>query len=179
MEMRIGIDLDDTICRTTEIVHNRVEKYAEKMKLNALDIMNDEVLKDEFFSEYLEDIYINVEIKRSVKEVIKRLKSRGNEIYIITARTHTDKIEKITRKWLKEHEISIDYLIMDSYGDKRVQACKQHHIDLMIDNDPFNYKKLSSANIRCLLFDDRARYDLENNYMTTWLEIEKYIERNH
>ena len=47
--MRIGIDLDDTICRTSEIVHDRLEKYAKKEELNPLDIMNDEDLKREFF----------------------------------------------------------------------------------------------------------------------------------
>ena len=26
--MRIGIDLDDTICRTTEMVHEKMDEYA-------------------------------------------------------------------------------------------------------------------------------------------------------
>ena len=51
--MRIGVGFDDTICRTTEIVHDRVEKYALSERLNALDIMNDEFLKEGFFSIYL------------------------------------------------------------------------------------------------------------------------------
>ena len=51
--MRIGVGFDDTICRTTEIVHDRVEKYALAEKLNPLDIMNDEFLKEGFFSIYL------------------------------------------------------------------------------------------------------------------------------
>ena len=86
--MRIGVGFDDTICRTTEIVHDRVEKYALSERLNALDIMNDEFLKEGFFSIYLEDIYANAEIKREVKGVLKRLRSRGNEIYIITSRNN-------------------------------------------------------------------------------------------
>lgn len=35
--MKIGIDLDDTICRTTEIVHKKLEEYAENLNLNPLD----------------------------------------------------------------------------------------------------------------------------------------------
>ena len=47
----------------------------------------------------------------------------------------------------------------------------------MIDDDPYNYKKLTSFGIRCLLFDENKKFELEN-YVTSWLEIEKYIERN-
>ncbi len=177
--MRIGIDLDDTICRTTEMVHEYIEKYSEKNHLNPLDIVNDEYLREKFFSEYIEEIYKNVVIKRSAQDVIRRLRNKGNEIYIITARNDDQKIEEITRKWLEDNQIKIDSLIMDCYGDNRAKACQENHIDLMIDDDPYNYKKLFSANVSCLLFDDRGRYDLENGYVTNWLEIEKYIEKHH
>ena len=40
--MRIGIDLDDTICRTTEMVNKKLNEYCKEKKLNPLDIMNDE-----------------------------------------------------------------------------------------------------------------------------------------
>ena len=28
--MRIGIDIDDTICNTSELVHKKIEEYAKK-----------------------------------------------------------------------------------------------------------------------------------------------------
>ena len=49
----------------------------------------------------------------------------------------------------------------------------------MIEDDPYNYKKIISKGIKCILFDDREKYDLKHDYMTNWLDIEKYIERNH
>ena len=61
--MRIGMDMDDTICKTTEIVHDRLEKYSEQLNINPLDIMNDEELNKNFFSIYAEDIYENAEVK--------------------------------------------------------------------------------------------------------------------
>ena len=136
--MRIGIDLDDTICRTTEIVHDRVEKYAASENLNALDVMNDEVLKEGFFRIYLEDIYSNVEIKHEVANVLKRIRNRGNEIYIITARSSNfvptvKNVRIITEEWLKKHDIEVD---------------------------------------------DREKYELKDDYVTNWLQVEKYIERN-
>lgn len=181
--MKIGIDLDDTICRTTEIVHDRVEKYASQQNLNPLDVMNDEVLKEEFFNQYLEDIYTNVEIKRDVEKVLKRLKNKGNEIYIITARSNSFvsteiNVTEITKKWLKEHGIEVEGIITSAYGEAKAKACKRLQLDWMIDDDPMNYKQITAHGIKCILFDDRGKYNLNEYYATTWQEVEKYIERN-
>lgn len=181
--MRIGIDLDDTICKTTEIVQNRLERYAREEKLNPLDIINDDSLKHSFFSIYLEDIYLNVDVKKDATNVLKRLRSRGNEIYVVTARRSdyvpsvTDVI-KLTKQWLSEKNIEVDGIITSAYGETKADVCKRYNIDIMIDDDPYNYKKIISSGTKCLLFDDKERYDLKNNYVTNWLEIEKYIERN-
>lgn len=181
--MRIGIDLDDTICRTTEMVHKKVEEFADKKNLNPLDIMNDEYLKQEFFDEYLEEIYENAEIKRDVAKVIKRLKNKGNEIYIITARENSfaktkRDVKIITEEWLSKNNIEVDEIITASYGEDKAKACREYKIDLMIDDDPYNYKKIISTGCKCLLFDDRGKYDLKRDYVTTWIDVEKYIERN-
>ena len=181
--MRIGIDLDDTICRTTEIVHKYLEIYSEKTHLNSLDIMNDEELKEEFFDKYIRNIYEEVEIKREAKKVLKRLKSKGNEIYIITSRR--DRITKdgktileITEEWFNKNDIMIDKIILSGNGDKKALVCKNNSINLMIEDNPYNYKKISTIGIKCLLFDDREKYNLKQDYVTSWIDIEKYIERN-
>lgn len=181
--MRIGIDLDDTICRTTEKVHEKLEVYAKEVNLNPLDIMNDEQLKSEFYDLYLEDIYTNVEIKRNVSKVLKRIRNRGNELYIITARskhflTKDIDIFSITDKWLSDNDIKVDGIIISAYGERKAEACKRMKIDLMIDDDPYNYKMIVGVGTKCLLFDDRERYNLRNDYVTNWLDIETYIERN-
>ena len=181
--MRIGIDLDDTICNTTEMFHKYLDIYSKKKHLNPLDIMNDENLKENFFDEYIGKIYEEVEIKRDAKKVLKRLKSKGNEIYIITAREDAitkggKTILEITKEWLKKNEIFVNEIVLSCYGDKKANICKEHLINLMIEDNPYNYKKISTNGIKCLLFDDRERYNLKENYVTTWIDIEKYIERN-
>ena len=182
--MRIGIDIDDTICKTTEIVHDRIKIFASKHNLNPLDIMNDEYLKQEFFDEYLKDIYKNAEVKKNAKEVLDRLRKKGHKIYIITSRSNSSSkkikdVEKLTRDWLKKHKITVDEIVTSSYGDTKASACRKHHIDLMIDDNPYNYKKIVGTGTRCLLFDDRGRYDIKGYYMSTWNDIEDYIERNY
>jgi len=182
--MRIGIDLDDTICKTTEIIHNRIDQFASKHRLNPLDVMNDEYLKQEFFDEYLEDIYTNVEVKKNVVDVLRRLRSKGHKIYIITARNNissknvTD-VEKLTLDWLKKNNIEIDEIIISAFGDGKASACRTHKIDLMIEDNPYNFRIISQTGTTCLLFDDHGRYVMKDHYMSTWNDIEKYIERNY
>ena len=81
--MRIGIDLDDTICRTTEMVHEMMDEYSAKTNRDVLEIMSNELIREQFFDEYLPIIYKEVVIKHDVKDVIRRLRNKGNEIYII------------------------------------------------------------------------------------------------
>lgn len=181
--MRIGIDIDDTICNTSEIVQDRLEKYSETIGINALDIMTDDELKENFFNIYGEDIYKNVEIKSNVEEVLKRLRSKGNEIYLITSRslhnpTTKENIFKITEEWLKNHNIEADAIITSAYGETRADACKKYDIDLMIEDNPYNYKKIVALGKKCILYDDREKYVLRDDYVTNWIEVERYIERN-
>lgn len=175
--MRIGIDLDDTICSTSDIVHEMLDDYAKEMNLDPVHIMNDESLRFEFFNKNLINIYTNVEIKSGAKDIINKMHSKDNEIYLITARTNgIYNVEEITKKWLDSNGVLYDELIMSSYGDGKAKVCKQNKIDLMIDDDPYNYKMISLEGINCLLFDDRAKYELKENYVTSWYQIEKYFE---
>ena len=128
--MRIGIDLDDTICRTTEIVGDMVEEYASKNNLDPLDVFNNEKLKYDFFNKYLNDIYSKVSIKHDVSSVIKRLKNKGNEIYIITARSDNfvpsvKNVYQITENWLNKNNILFDRIIISAYGETKADICKK------------------------------------------------------
>ena len=181
--MRIGIDIDDTMCRTTEIVHDCLGKYAEEHHLNDLDIMNDEELKREFFEDYIEEIYENAVVKRSCADVIRRLRNKGNEIYLISARSNTFltnteyNVLEITENWLKKNGIVVDKIILEAYGDVKADICKKYQIDIMIDDNPLNYQKILEKGCRCILFDDRAKYSLDDNYATNWIEVEKVVEK--
>lgn len=181
--MKIGIDLDDTICRTTEKVHMLLEEYGQKRKKSPIEIMNNELEKEEFLAKYLGEIYQTVEIKRTVGDVLRRLKNKGNELYIITARSSFSPtgqdIEEITKDWLVKNHILVDGLLMNCYGEEKAKVCRENKIDLMIDDDPYNYQKITIQGIKCILFDDRGRYILDEDCLTSWSDIEKYIERNH
>ena len=175
--MRIGLDIDDTICQTTEMVHEVIEKYASKVNLNLLDIMNDDFLRDEFYDNNSAEIFKNVIIKKEVKDIFRRLNNKGNKIYIITSRKK--EYESITRSWFEKEGLEVEEMIFSVYGEDKAKTCQEKHIDLMIEDNPYNYKKIKEAGIHCILYDDRGKYDLKQDYYTTWNDIEDYIERNH
>ena len=175
--MRIGIDIDDTICNTTEIVHKKLEEYAESLKINPLDTMNDEELRINFFNLFSEEIYSTVEVKSGVVNALKRIHQLGHEVFFITARSNGlyDAIST-TKKWLDDNKIEYDGLITSCYGKAKAAACKKFNINLMIDDDPFNYKQISTSGIECLLFDDRGRFEMKDHFVTNWTDIVRYIE---
>ena len=177
--MRIGIDLDDTICRTTEMVHEKMDEYAAKTNRDVLEIMSHELIREEFFNEYLPIIYRDVVIKHDVKDVIRRLRHKGNEIYIITGRkkVQVPNIMDITDRWLQENGIEVDGIFTSAYGESKADVCKREKIDLMVDDNPYNYKTIVGSGGKCLLFDDRDKYDLRQDYVTSWLAAEEYINK--
>ena len=177
--MRIGIDLDDTICRTTEIVHEKMDEYAVRNNIDVLEIMNHELVREKFFDEYLPVIYSDAVIKHDVKDVIRRLRNKGNEIFIITGRkkTQVPNIMEITDRWLEKNEVVVDGIFTSAYGESKADVCKRENIDLMIDDNPYNYKTVVGTGCKCLLFDDRGKYDLKEHYATSWLDVEAYINK--
>ena len=177
--MKIGLDLDNTISDTSEILHDRLKKYAVKLSISSDTILEDEVRTLNFYKEYTEDIFENVEIKKDAKEVINKLKD-NNEIYIITART-TDftnnglTAREMTYEWLKKHKVFVDDIITGVYGETKAETCKNLDIDIMIDDDPYNYNQINNAGIKCLLFDDKNKFEKTEDVVTSWKEIEEYL----
>ncbi len=181
--MNIGIDLDDTICATTEVIQKYLEKYSIKENLSPFEIIDDEMIKLEFFNLYLDKIYQKVKPKKDVSSVLRRIKNRGNKLYIITSRrndyaSNVNNVSEIIENWLNKHKIKVDKIIVLSHEQTKIDICRENKIDLMIDDDPYNYKKINAAGIKCLLFDEDNKFDLKENSASSWLEIERYIERN-
>ena len=50
-------------------------------------------------------------------------------------------------------------------------------IDVIVDDDPYNYKMITSNGCKCILFDDREKYNLRDDYATNWLEVEDFIDK--
>jgi len=185
--MRIGIDIDDTIANTNELII----KYALKYDLLYKDGRGfkdkncykfhelfywDEDEKEKFFARYMQEILSRVPVKENVREIIKKLRQEGHEIIFITTRDYLDNCYDITVNWLNKNEIEFDMVIA---GDKRKSDYAESlKFDLFIDDNIKNCTKVSGKNIDVLLFDtiyNRDCNDFKRVY--NWLEIYDYINK--
>lgn len=190
--MRIGIDLDDTITKTDEIlfkyakIYNKEEKILfninrEEWNLTKAFGWNEENIK-EFFSKYLKSIYEEAEIKENAKERINKLKDDGNEIIIITARDTKSlkEVHKVCKDWLINNKINVDKIVVD--GEDKAQKCLENKIDIFIDDNICNCENVyNNLKIPVLLMNGRYNKDYQNpkikrvyNWNEIYNEICKY-----
>lgn len=151
--MKYGFDLDDTLTDTANVINDyaiRFDKEYLKRKGNfktisnakdyyyfadALD-WNKENIKS-FFEVYYLDILKAVKIKPFVKETLKTLKEKNNEIYIITSRRKRDDniVETISKEWLANNEIQYDEIFINIKEKSKI--INRLNIDIFID-DSYN-----------------------------------------
>lgn len=160
--MRIGIDIDGVL---TDIEQWQLdfaskfyyEKYNKQIRNNegyeTTDIFEvDSKLDDEFWYEYFKDYSINIEVRKFASEVIKKLKTEGNEIYIITARgnflSHSADVmsveenQNIVLEWLKRNDIEYNNIIFSP--EDKLDICINNNIDIMIEDKPANINNISA-----------------------------------
>lgn len=185
--MRIGIDVDDTICSTNETILLEADKY-DKEVLGGTGIKNRKAYdftlmmgwpkegKGRFFKDRLEYIMDKSPIKEGAAEVINKLYDEGNEIIFITYRK--DKYIKdpylLTKNYLDRHGIKYNKLIANS-GDKGI-VCYNNKIDLFIDDSVKHLDDVSLYGIKVLLFDSEYNRDnIKFDRVKNWYQIYNLI----
>ena len=189
--MVIGIDMDDTICSTNEKIIAEADKY-DKEVLNGTgikDINEYEFtkmmgwipeMKGKFFSDKLEYIMANADVKENAREVINKLHEDGNKIVIISFRKpkYINDPYKLTKDFLDRHGIYYDKIYVNT-GSK-VDECKMENVTLFIDDKETHCEEVSNANIDVILFTslynkDEKRFIRKDN----WCEIYDYIKEKY
>ena len=191
--MNIGIDIDDTIAKTSEETDIWAKEYTEKVlkrkfKLNKTKIIdpmwakhlyNWTVEEDKIFWDlYYEKIMESVKPKEDAIEVINNL-SKNNQIFIITARWDRDSgiISQITKKWLEKNKINYNKLFL-GHLDKR-KIVKDNNIELFIDDSIKTCMQISEMNIKTLIMNSRINEDLEENKIErvfSWNDIANKLQ---
>ncbi len=175
--MIIGIDIDDTITDTYEVMVN----YAQEYTINILKrepIINENNCPDHFYAkflhnwqgeedlEFLKDYYkkiiVNVKPKTLALDYLKKLHDEGNKIILITARWTADyfDVEKLTKEWISKNNIPCDKLIINA--ENKLIAAKQENIDVFIDDSFKNCKMIADNGIKTFLMDTRVNRGLED-----------------
>ncbi|HOP65443.1 MAG TPA: hypothetical protein PLX66_00185 [Bacilli bacterium] len=179
--MTIGIDIDDTMTCSSEAMLEYAKKYFKINDDNIVrEILNGEIKGElfKFYNIHLGKILTNCLLKKDVKKVIDKLRKTGNKVIIITARGYTkfkDDIPKITKEYLKKHNIEVDKIVFNKLD--KVKACLDNNIDIMIDDSINVLDKVKENNIKVLLFtsisNENKNTDIDR--VDNWLELEKYI----
>lgn len=185
--MRIGIDIDDVITNTSEIMEEYIMKYKnnEKIKEHMVEIMKGNPKEPEivkFCTENYVKIFQEVKLKENSKEVIQRLVDKGNEIYFITARGENLDFfkgsEKVTLDFLRENSISYNKIIFNSTN--KAQLCKDYEIDLMIDDSVAHCEEVKNIGIRSILFTTKVNKNICTivERVDNWIELEEKLVSN-
>ena len=186
--MVIGIDMDDTICSTNELIIEVADEYDKEVlggtgikDINAYEFNKmmgwPDGMKGQFFKDRLEYIMSHAKIKDDAKEVINKLHDEGCEIVIISFRKdkYLKDPFKLTVDWLKENGVHYDKVFVNT-GTK-TDECIENEVELFIDDKESHCEDVSSAGIDVLLFTNAYNHD-ENRFkrVNNWSEVYNYIK---
>lgn len=199
--MKIGIDIDNTLAPTFRTIVNYMNK---KYNLNKNPILSKEASGYDLFHSDFKSFFPDWKqfIKSRDHENMKPIKdsiniifkmSKNNQIYIITARDHTQKIPTIL--WIdKNYKNKFEeILFIDYHKDKETKKytkgdlCKKFKIDIMIEDSTKEINDIIKKNkkIKILLFNEDNKYNWNRDKINSkrvkpvfsWKEIDKEITK--
>lgn len=193
--MRIGIDIDDTTFVTvkamlkygdiydTEVVggkgtNGNLGLITNRYYLKALygwDVQT----KFQFFDTYYKNILEESYPMENAASIINDLKTKGNEIYFITARLLNIKncdTENITKNSLEKYHFQYDKLIINA-SDK-LKFCLENKIDIFIEDSFDTCKELEEHGIKTFLMTTKMNENIDSGIIErvhNWLEVKEKI----
>lgn len=177
--MKIGIDIDNTICSTDEVIDIKIKEYIKEHGMSQEEFFGDSSNMDKFYKEKILEVIAEDPVKDDFLRVLNKLKV-NNEIIIVTARNETfvktsQSMRKATMDWLAKNNIYYDKYFDDAYIEGKVKVCKDEAIDIIIDDDINNYIAFKENGIKTLLFDDRGKYLDVVDRVGSWKEVEDIL----
>ena len=146
--MIIGVDIDNTITHTTEMIMHYAEIYGRERGLNTVPDLRYYYLEDAlgwstaeadaFFDKYLARIYYEMKPKDQAAEVLAEL-NKQHEIILITSRNlKFPQVKEATISWLKRNNISYDRLILNATSNmhffSKLSIRQEYQVDVMIED---------------------------------------------
>ena len=194
--MNIGIDIDDTISNTHDILFSYAQKYTvEDLKKKIIPPKDGKISgngyckrfhgwTDEeeynFFTKYYEIIIEQLSVKKFAKEVIEKIRKKGNKIFLITARFELPNcdIKKTTIDWLQKNEIEYDEIVFNARD--KLKVVKEKKIEIMLDDAIPNCRQIAKSGIKTLLMDSMENQQEEIlgvPRIYSWIHAEQEINK--
>jgi uncharacterized HAD superfamily protein len=194
--MIIGIDIDDTIANTQEVMFAYAQKYTVEELHRSGNVNNIDNIKthkyilalhnwskdeeDRFFEQYYEKIVKETRPFTNSVEILKKLKAAGHKIILITARYECDyfDVRELTKKWLEENDIPYDKLIINAQTKRK--AAEENNLDVFIDDSFTNCIDVAEAGINAFIMDGKYNSKLNDEKITrvySWANIWENINK--
>jgi uncharacterized HAD superfamily protein len=191
--VNIGIDIDNTITRTSEMIIKYAGMYGKENNLPTQLDLRQYFLEDSlnwskentenFLNTCLIDIYKRVAPKENAVEVIKEL-HKTNYITLVTSRNKQfQSLTETTLTWLDENKIEYDNLVMNNTDNmhhfSKLAVCLENNVDVMIE-DHHDLAYELSERIPVLMFDYpyNAHMAADNIIrITNWKQVPTLIEK--
>ena len=189
-KVNIGIDIDDTLTDIRDKLRESALEYAKKLgKSINLEYIEDknngnvyqqkygftyEELKY-FLKNIQEEITKEAKPRKYVVEIIKKLRTEGHKIYIITARDdefHDDPY-LLSKNWLDKNNIKYDKLIVNAR--EKGTVCKNENIDLFIDDQLNNCLDVVKEGIKVIRISNENCNNNNIVDLNNWTKIYEYI----
>mgnify|MGYP000770708330 FL=1 len=188
--MKIGIDLDGVVI-DSETTFRTYEEIFDIDVLKGNHLINKEEPKfqarynwtNEQEKEFIEKYFLIVSKESNLMSgfigIYNLLKEQGHEFVVITARGgFVKEMKDDAIRLLEEKNIKFDKYYWNV--DDKLEICKNEKVDIMIDDDWKNIKRLADNEVKTLYFRDTNLMKLEENKyikeVNNWGEIYRYIK---
>jgi len=177
--MKIGIDIDDTLTKSSITIKKYCKKYQKNHKLKRYSkeylLSHSDFLKA--IEYYGENIYREMKIKKNAQKVIQKWYDEGHTIYFITARDRKicSKIEEYTKNYLEENHIPYHELIFNAQN--KGKDTKKLKLDIMIDDRESVLDTFPKSNV--ILFRMMNQKETYSKYIKVknWKELDYKIQK--
>lgn len=162
--MIIGLDIDDVISNTHEVLikyaqiysekylNKNIEKYDSNNFIEVLGCSTEEEQK--YYRTYYTKALKEIIPKFYVKEILTKMKEDGYKIILITVRSDKEcngNAYEITKDWLNKYEIPYDKLIIESFNKKEI--CAKYKVNVFIDDSIKNCELVAELDIPVFLMN--------------------------
>lgn len=193
--MIIGIDIDNTITHTTEMIMHYAEIYGREKGLNTVPDLRYYYLEDAlgwttaeadaFFDQYLGRIYHEIKPKDQAVEILAELKKQHELILITSRNSKFPQVEEATLNWLARNNISYDRLILNATSNmhffSKLTICQEHLVDVMIE-DHYELVSEISPFLPVIMFEYPYNRHLQSENIIPvkhWNEVKEWIDNFH
>ena len=187
--MKIGIDVDDTITNSYDLILDFVSKEYNKDKQEIIDseLSYDDMMNDpvnfpnylDYSNRILRDVVKDATIKENAVEIIKYLHELGHTIEIVTAR-HDEEYRdpyKFTETFLKKNNIYYDKINCNVHN--KGIFCRENNFDLLIDDSLKHCRFAREEGVKTILIDNVFnRKDQSFVRANDWLDVLEIVRTN-